>query len=201
MIEIDMKIINGILLDISVPDCQPIDSLLPKLSHVRHIILLALPGNDIIFFERLVSVTPNLNRLRIYNDDLLEIIRHPQDNLCQILGKQISQLEIHLDHPWLPLDIRRDIPRILRIFSNIKSFKISFCSSQKSLFKMLRELLTHLFKFQTNLLCTTIDDTSPIGFESLIRQGGIELIQSWLTSSLKISSHIQLNSSSFTIWL
>jgi hypothetical protein len=187
--------------DIPISDCQSIDLLLPKLSHVRYIILLALPEDDANFFERLVSVTPNLNRLRIYNDDLLQIIRYPQNNLCQILSKQISQLEIHLDYLWLSLDIRRDIPKILRSFSNIKSFTISFCSSQKNIFKTLKKLLTHLFKFQTNLLCITMEDTSPVGFESLIRQGGIELIQTWLTSSLKMSSHIHLNSSSVTIWL
>ena len=148
-----------------------------------------------------MSATPNLNRLRIYNDDLLEIIRPPQDDLCQMLGKKISQLEIHLDYPWLSFDLSRQMPRILRIFSNLKSFTISFCSSHRNLNNILKELLTNLFKLQTNLICVTIDDTSSVGFESLIRQGGVELIQTWLLSSLKTPSHIHMSPSSVTVWL
>jgi len=193
-----------ICLDITVNDCQLTNSdqsSLSKLSHVRYLILLSLPEDDLAFVERLIHVTPNLNRLSVYFDDLLEIIHVSQHNLYQILQKYIYQLEIHFDYSWSYTNIRRDIPKILRIFSNIKSLTISFHSSQKCLIKTTKELLIHLFKDQKNLICINIDGSASIGFESISKQGGIELIKTWLNTYLDNSIHIQLNSSSITILL
>jgi len=193
-----------ICLDITVNDCQLTNSdqsSLSKLSHVRYLILLSLPEDDLAFVERLIHVTPNLNRLSVYFDDLLEMIHVSQHNLYQILQKYIYQLEIHFDYSWSYTNIRRDIPKILRIFSNIKSLTISFHSSQKCLIKTTKELLIHLFKDQKNLICINIDGSASIGFESISKQGGIELIKTWLNTYLDNSIHIQLNSSSITILL
>lgn len=191
-------------LGITVNDCQLTNiyqSSLTKLSHVRYLILLSLPEHDFTFVERLVHVTPNLHRLSVYFDNLLELIHVPQHNLCQILQKHINQLEIHFDYPWLSTHICRDISKILRVFSNIKSLTISFDSSQKRLLITIKELLIHLFKHQTNLLCINIDRSSSKGFKSILNQDGIELIKTWLTTSIKNSFHIELNSSSMIIWL
>jgi hypothetical protein len=197
-----MKIILFIRLGIRVNDYQlsnSYQSSLTKLSHVRYLVLLSLPKDDLAFFERLINVTPNLNRLSVYFDDLLEIIHVSQHNLCQILQKYIYQLEIHFDYSWSYTNIRRDIPKILRIFSNIKSLTISFHSSQKFLIKTTKELLIHLFKHQTNLICINIDGSASIGFDSISKQGGIQLIKTWLNTYLNNSIHIQLNSSSITL--
>lgn len=197
-----MKKILFIRLGIRVNDCQLTNyyqSSLTKLSHVRYLVLLSLPKDDLAFFERLINVTPNLNRLSVYFDDLLEIIHVSQHNLCQILQKYIYQLEIHFDYSWSYTNIRRDIPKILRIFSNIKSLTISFHSSQKFLIKTTKELLIHLFKHQTNLICINIDGSASIGFDSISKQGGIQLIKTWLNTYLNNSIHIQLNSSSITL--
>lgn len=164
---------------------------------MRYIILLSLPEHDLTFFEQLVHVTPNLNRLSVYFDDLLEIIQYPQHDLCQILQKQIYQLEIHLDYSWSSPCIRRDIPKILRIFSNIKSLTITFHSSQRSFIKTTAELLKQLFKYSTNLLCINLDGISSIGSETLLKQDEIQQIQ----SCLKNSFHIELNLTSINIWL
>jgi hypothetical protein len=197
-----MKKILFIRLGIRVNDYQlsnSYQSSLTKLSHVRYLVLLSLPKDDLAFFERLINVTPNLNRLSVYFDDLLEIIHVSQHNLCQILQKYIYQLEIHFDYSWSYTNIRRDIPKILRIFSNIKSLTISFHSSQKFLIKTTKELLIHLFKHQTNLICINIDGSASIGFDSISKQGGIQLIKTWLNTYLNNSIHIQLNSSSITL--
>jgi len=199
-----MKKILFIRLGIRVNDCQLTNSYqssLTKLSHVRYLVLLSLPEDNLAFVERLINVTPNLNRLSVYFDDLLEIIHVSQHNLCQILQKYIYQLEIHFDYSWSYTNIRRDIPKILRIFSNIKSLTISFHSSQKFLIKTTKELLIHLFKHQTNLICINIDGSASIGFNSISKQGGIQLIKTWLNTYLNNSIHIQLNSSSITILL
>lgn len=191
-------------LDVPANDSQLTNSSqssLPKLSHVRYLLVLSLPEHDLEFFERLVNVTPNLNRLSVYFDDLFEIIKSPEDNLCQRLQKHIYQLEIHLDYSWSSSFIRRDIPKILRTFSNIKSLTISFHSSQRSLIKTTKELLIQLFKHPTNLLCINIDGTLSTGFESISKQGGIELLKTWLTNSLENSFNIEMNSTSITIWL
>ncbi len=174
---------------------------LPKLSHVRYLILTSLPDHDLAFFEELVHATPNLNRLSVYFDDLLAIIQSPQYDLCQIFQKRIYQLEIHLDYSWSSTHIRRDIPKILCIFSNIKSLTISFHSSQKRLLITTKELLIHLLNHQTNLLCINIDGSSSTDFESILKQGGIELLNTWLNTSSQNSVHIELNSSSITVWL
>ncbi|CAF4553249.1 unnamed protein product, partial [Rotaria sp. Silwood2] len=103
--------------NVSINDIQSTysyQSTLPILSYVRYLILLALPEHDLEFFERLVYVTPNLNRLSVFFDDLLEIIHIPQQNLCKILQNRIYQLEINLDYSWSSVHIRRDIPKILR---------------------------------------------------------------------------------------
>ena len=160
---------------------------------MRHIVLLALPENDLTFFERLLCATPNVHRLRVYKDDLYEILRYPQQNLCQILNRQILHLEINVNYVWLLLDIRRDIPRILRCFSKIQSLHISFCFPQTRLLKILRGLLTHLLTTSSNLLSISIDITSHFSFGL----EEIELVRTWL----RPSSHLELNSSSFTVWL
>ncbi|CAF4639796.1 unnamed protein product, partial [Rotaria sp. Silwood1] len=184
---------------------------LPTLSHVRYLILLDLPEHDLEFFERLVHVTPNLNRLSVFFDDLLEIIHVPKRKLCQILQKYIYQLEINLDYSWSLVDIRRDILKILRIFSNIQSLTISLHSSQKRSLIIVKEIIIYLFKYQTNLICINIDVDSLTCFEQILNQDGIDLIKRWLILSdndrfksndyLKNSIFIELNSSSITIWL
>jgi hypothetical protein len=178
---------------------------------VQYLTILALPEHDLNFFERLVRATPNLNRLSVYFDDLLEIIHIPQHNLCQILQKRIYYLEIHLDYLWSISAIRRDIPKILRTFSNIKSLTILLHSAQRRSLLSVKELLTSLFKHQTNLICIHIDGSLSIGFDQIIKQGGIDLIKTWLircgdtrfqyNNYLKNSVHIELNSSSVIIWL
>jgi hypothetical protein len=171
---------------------------LTKLSYMRYLILLTLPNHDLTFLERLVRVTPNLNRLSLYFDDLLEILRFPQHALSQILRKQIHQLEIHLDYIWLSSDIRRDIPKILRIFLKIKSLTISFHSTQKRLLDTTKELLIRLFKHPTNLLCINLDGSFSNDFEHKLKEGEIE---TWLTNSYKHSFRMEFHSSTMTIWL
>ncbi|CAF1131970.1 unnamed protein product [Rotaria sordida] len=200
--------------NISMNDIQStysFQSTLPILSHVRYLILLSLPEHDLEFFERLVYVTPNLNRLSVFFDDLFEIIHLPQQNLCQILQKNIYQLEINLDYSWSLDDVRRDIPKILRIFSNIKSLTISLHSSQKRSLMIVKEILIHLFKYSTNLIYININGDSLTGFEQILIQGGIDFIKTWLILSdndrfkcedyLKNSMFIELNSSLIAIWL
>ena len=173
---------------------------LPQLSRVRHIILSELPANDFTFLERLVDVTPNLNRLRIYHSDLIEVIRHPQYNLCQMFKQRISQLEIQMDRLWLSSEIRRDIPRIIGSFSNVRSLTISIHAA-RNLFQILKELFTHLLKLQQNLLCITVNNMSENGFQSFKRQGGFDFIQTWLSSAVKSSYRLELKSTSMTLWL
>lgn len=185
-------------LDIPVDD-SPLS--LSKLHYVRHIIVPALPPDDFTFLERLVCVTPNLSRLRISVSNLLEIIRHPRRDLCQMLAQQISQLEIHVGCPWLS-DIPRDISKVNRIFSNIKSLRISFSfyAVPTDLSRLLKELLKSLIKLQGNLLCITIQDKSPTSYESFPPQDRLSPFQTWLQRSSRTSSHIEWNSSSVTIW-
>lgn len=118
-----------------------------------------------------------------------------------MLSERISQLEIQFNHVWLSLDVRRDIIKVIRIFSHIRSLTISLHVLPKNLPQILKELLTKLLKCQQNLLCITIDDTLAMGFESFIRQGGLDFIQTGLSPSLKPSSHLELKPSSITIWL
>lgn len=167
---------------------------------MRHLIVTDLPGNDVTFFKRLVDVTPNLNRLTISHNDLLEIIRHPQHDLCQMLKQRISQLEIQLDHLWLSSEMRRDIPRIIGIFSKIISLTISVYAP-RSLFQLLKEFFAHLLKLKQNLLCITVDNTSVHGFESFKRQGGFEFIQTWLSSFVMHPHRLELKSTSMTLWM
>jgi hypothetical protein len=184
---------------------------LPRLSHVHYLILHALPEHDLEFFHRLIHATPNLYRLSVYSDDLMFIIHTRHDEICQILQKMIYQLEIHLDYSWSLADIRRNIPKILRIFSNIKSITISFDSTQKRSSITAEQLLTNLLEQETNLMCINLESESSTGFENVLKQGGIELIKRWLISSnnnrfksndnLKNSVYIELNFSSMIIWL
>ncbi|UJR37180.1 hypothetical protein I4U23_029888 [Adineta vaga] len=186
-------------------------SSLTLLPYVHHISVLALPDHDLGFFQHLLHVTPNLNRLSIYFDDLLEIVHIPQQNLCEMLQKRIYQLKINLDYLWLLSDIRRDIPKILRIFSRIKSLTISLHEGQKRTSTTVKELLINLFRYQTNLCCINIKSNSSTGFESIKKQGDIDLIKIWLMNTndtrfkyenyLKNSVHIELNPSSLVIWL
>ena len=181
--------------------CDSTQVSLSQLLHVRYMIVLRLPEDDLSFLERLVEVTPNLNRLRISVDDLRMIIRHPQHRLCRILTREISQLEIQLENLWLSLDIRTYIPNIVSIFTNVKTLSLSISSASKSLQQTLKELLKQLLKHQQNLLCITIDNTSSAGFELFKRQGGFDFIQTWFSLSVKPSSHLELKSSSMIIWL
>ncbi|CAF3866220.1 unnamed protein product [Rotaria magnacalcarata] len=198
----------------SINDIQSIPSYqspLPRLYNVRYIILLALPEQDLNFFERLVHVSPNLARLSVFFDDLLEIIDLPKKTLCQLLQKCIDQLEINLDYSWSTSDVHRDIPKILRIFSNIKSLKITLHSSQKRSSMIIQEILIQLLKHNRNLISITIDGNLLTGFEQILKGGGIDLIKTWLIESnhcrvqykyyLKNCIHIELNSSSIAILL
>jgi hypothetical protein len=180
---------------------------LPILSRAHHIILQSLPDDDLEFFDRVMHVTPNLNRLTVYFDDLLKITHVSQHNLCQLLQARIYQLEIRLDYPWSPVEIRRDIPKIIRIFSNIKSITILFHPTQKRSLLAAKEVLIQLLKHPTNLLCIHMNSSSSTCFEQL-QQNGIETIKNWLTTSSNThfkyqhnTVHIQLNSSSITILL
>lgn len=156
-------------------------------------------------------MSPNLNRLSVFFDDLLEIIHLPQQNLCQILQKRIYQLEINLDYSWSSSDIRRDIPKILRIFSNIKSLTISLHSSQKRSSAIIQDIVTCLFKHHKNLVSIKIDGDSLPGFEQISKHGGMDFIKKWIIhsdnhrfqsiDSLRNSIYIELNPSSITILL
>ncbi|CAF0969031.1 unnamed protein product [Adineta steineri] len=198
-------------LDDNVQIINSYESSLPILRHVSCISLLALPEHDLGFFERIVYVTPNLKQLILYFEDLVEIIRIPQRTLCQILQKCISQLEINLDYVWTISDIRRDIPKILRVFSNIKSLSISLHPDQKRLLAIINELLLCILKHQTNLICLHIDSSSSIDSKQMKKQGGIEVIKTQLIQSCNTrlkqnnyqedSVHIEFRSSSIVVWL
>lgn len=184
-----------------MPVCDSTQVSLCKLLHASYVTVLGVSEDDLSFFERLVDVTPNLNRLRISFDNLCMIIRHPQNHLCQILSRKISQLEIQLENLWFSLDIRTYILNIIRIFTNVRFLSISISSASKNLLHILKDLLKHLLKCQQNLLCIIIDNTSTDGFEFFKRHGGFDLIQTWFSLSVKPSSHLELKSSSMTIWL
>ena len=109
-------------------------------------------------------------------------------------------MEIQMDRLWLSSEIRRDIPRIIGSFSNVRSLTISIHAA-RNLFQILKELFTHLLKLQQNLLCITVNNMSENGFQSFKRQGGFDFIQTWLSSAVKSSYRLELKSTSMTLWL
>ena len=186
-------------------------SSLPVLPHVRNLILLALPDYDLGFFDCLVRVTPNLRRLSVFYDDLLEIMHYPQGNLCRLLQMHLDQLEVRFQFSWLPLNIHKDIAKIMHIFSNLRSLTLSLHAMQKRPLPTAKAILTSLLKHPSNLLCIHINSNSSVCFEQVLRQSGIESLRRWLAASghsrfqqmdyLQNSVHIELNSSSITLWL
>ena len=188
-----------------------LQSKLPVLSYIRDISILALPDRDLGFFERLLRVSPNASQLSVYFDDLSEIVQTAQQNLLQILQQHIYQLKINFDYPCLISDIRRDIPKILRVFSRINVLTISLHEGQRRTLLTVKELLTYVFKHQSDLRCINIKSHSATAFDAMKKQGDIDLIKIWLRNTgntrfkyenyLKDFVRIELNSSSLVVWL
>ena len=178
---------------------------------MRHLILLAVSEHDLEFFSRLVHFTPNLNRLSIYSCNLFEIIHLFRRNSCELLQKCIYQLEIHLDYYWSSVDIHRDIPKLLQTFSNIKSLTIFLHSSQNRSIATVREIVVHLLRHRTNMICINISGNLLTRIKQILKEGGLELIRLWLIQSgdfrfkcrdyFNKTIHIEWGSSSLTIWL
>jgi len=167
---------------------------LTNLYHVRDLILYSLPEHDLTFLERLVSATPNLVRLGVYFDDLLEILSHSSPNLTEILRRQIGQLKIHLDYQWTMSDIRRDLSKIFRLFANLKAITITPYSSQKTFSRVIREIVSYIQKSSTKLICVNFEEIPSEDMELLKKQKSIEFL-------LNTLGHVELNSTSLTIWL
>ena len=175
----------------------------PLLAHVRDVTLLRLPESDLGFFERLIQATPNLHRFSVYRDDLLEIIRRPYADLCRLLHKRLDQVEIRLDDSWSSISIHRDVSRILLSFPLLNLFTISLHPTQKHPVITAKELLTELLKLPSKLLCIHIQCQSSAFFNQILKQGGVPLIRTWLAASdhQRHSVHIELTSTSMTVWL
>lgn len=198
--------LNDWFSDISENEFSPVVSnqpSLPRLSHVRYVILLSLPDDDLGFFERLMRVTPNLHRLSVYRDDLLEIIRRPHEALCQLLHHRLDQLEIRLDDSWSSISIHRDISKILLSFPRLNLITITVHPTQRHPVISAKEILTELLKLPSRLLCIHIQCQSSSYFNQILKQGGVPLIRTWLALSghRRSSVHTELTSSSMTVWL